>query len=129
MPNAAFNRSRLTNGRPLYRGRPTADSRRLEDITRALLAERSGHDGPSIGVEAACRAVALLTLQVEKLSVQAAAGEAIASAELVKVTGALLRARRDLGPPLPKPTAAKRGRVVSFKSGAGAPPLGDTPCT
>ncbi len=126
MPNAAFNRSRLTNGRPLFPGRPTADSRRLEDITRALIAERSGDDSPTMSLESAARAVALLTLQVEKLSVQAAAGEAVASADLVKVTGALLRARKELGPPLPKPTAARKGRVVSMKPGAGAPPFGET---
>lgn len=98
----------------------------MRDILNQLFNDRGGIENLSIEVQSSCRVYAGLCVQQEVILGRLAAGEAVDSSDLARMAYALERARRAMGEPSKRP-AARKGRVVSITSGAGAPPIGETP--
>jgi hypothetical protein len=95
----------------------------LRDLLDQLFKDRGGKENLSIETQAACQTYAVLCVQQEIILGKLAAGEAVESSDLTRISGALKRARREMGEPVSKRPIARKGRIVSITSGAGVPPI------
>ena len=127
--SAAKGRSAVTNGRKPFltrTTRKTPEYRRLKDLLDQLYKDHGGLENLSIEKQICAKVLAGWIVQQEITLGKLAAGEAVDVSDLTRISNALDRARRAMGDPPSKRPTARRGRIVSITSGAGAPPIGET---